>query len=231
MRRRKTQTTAPSSFLLKTYEILTDNSQSEIVSWTDDGRSFVVKNVKAFCEDVLPKYFKHNNYASFVRQLNMYDFHKLRDEENVFRHNMFQRDKPHLFKDIMRKTAEGNMEQKTMLSKTDCTGLLEKLYSLHAHQQNLEGQIMALQNKYNEIRMQNQMLIKELYHAKEREQRIEKILMALASFISSRPVPDFTARSRQIPMLEFSPKSPEPVHEPMDFGDDDLIEYLLSQQI
>lgn len=230
MRRKKTPSNVPTSFLQKTYEILNDNSLTHIVGWTEDGRAFAVKNVKEFSDQVLPKYFKHSNYASFVRQLNMYDFHKLRDEENVFRHNLFQRDKPHLLKDITRKTSEGGVTPRTLLTQADCTGLLEKLYSLHAHQQNLEGQIMTLQNKYNEIRIQNQMLIKELYHAKEREQRIEKILMALASFISNRPTPDFNVW-RQMPMIEMSPKSPEQVQDFMEPGDDDPIEYFLSQQI
>jgi hypothetical protein len=228
MRRKKTQTNVPTSFLQKTFEILGDNSLTDIVSWTNDGKAFAVKNVKAFCEEVLPKYFKHNNYASFVRQLNMYDFHKLREEENVFRHNLFQRDKQHLLKDITRKTAEGNFMPNTMLSKTDCTGLLEKLFGLNVHQQNLERQIMVLQQKYTEIRLQNQMLIKELYHAKEREQRIEKLLVMLASFISKRPSPDFNAW-RHKPMLTMgSPSSPEAGPELLE-SDDDPIEYLLSR--
>lgn len=40
------------------------------MSW-QSGNSFHVLDQGQFAKDVLPKYFKHNNMASFVRQLNM----------------------------------------------------------------------------------------------------------------------------------------------------------------
>lgn len=40
------------------------------VSW-QSGNSFHVFDQGQFAKEVLPKYFKHNNMASFVRQLNM----------------------------------------------------------------------------------------------------------------------------------------------------------------
>ena len=40
------------------------------VSW-QSGNSFHVLDQGQFAKEVLPKYFKHSNMASFVRQLNM----------------------------------------------------------------------------------------------------------------------------------------------------------------
>ena len=47
-----------------------------MIRWSDNGESFIVVDEDAFAKTLIPELFKHNNYASFVRQLNMYGFHK-----------------------------------------------------------------------------------------------------------------------------------------------------------
>lgn len=47
-----------------------------MIRWSDKGDSFVVLDEDEFAKTLIPELFKHNNYASFVRQLNMYGFHK-----------------------------------------------------------------------------------------------------------------------------------------------------------
>ncbi|PBP20852.1 response regulator, partial [Diplocarpon rosae] len=61
------------------------SSYDNIVRWGSNGDSFVVLENERFTKNILPKHFKHSNFASFVRQLNKYDFHKVRQspEDNV----------------------------------------------------------------------------------------------------------------------------------------------------
>lgn len=71
------------------------------MKWAESGVGFVIIQEEEFSKKVLPHYFKHSNYSSFVRQvtqdllqLNMYNFHKVREVnfESHFHHQFFIKD-------------------------------------------------------------------------------------------------------------------------------------------
>ena len=78
-RTRMTSNNNKKSFLSKLYDILNDINYNEIISWNKEGTGIIIKNTIALCQSVLPKYYNHHNYSSFVRQLNLYGFHKIQE--------------------------------------------------------------------------------------------------------------------------------------------------------
>ena len=70
-------------FLLKLYEILSKDEYSKIIHWSQNGTYIIITNIHTLSKKILPIYFNHQNYSSFVRQLNIYNFHKIRTEQEV----------------------------------------------------------------------------------------------------------------------------------------------------
>ncbi|KAJ6844144.1 heat stress transcription factor A-4b-like [Iris pallida] len=94
---------SPPQFLTKTYEMVDDPSTNSVVSWSPSSNSFVVWNPPNFARDLLPKYFKHNNFSSFVRQLNTYGFRKIDPDQWEFANEEFIRGHKHLLNNIHRR--------------------------------------------------------------------------------------------------------------------------------
>ncbi|TVY32788.1 Heat shock factor protein [Lachnellula subtilissima] len=63
-------------FVQKLSSFLDKSENTDLIRWSDRGDSFIVVDEDEFAKTLIPELFKHNNYASFVRQLNMYGFHK-----------------------------------------------------------------------------------------------------------------------------------------------------------
>jgi hypothetical protein len=38
---------------------------------SEDGKTFIVKNTTAFEKDIIPQFFKHNKFSSFVRPVSV----------------------------------------------------------------------------------------------------------------------------------------------------------------
>ncbi|CAJ0907251.1 11590_t:CDS:10 [Entrophospora sp. SA101] len=93
-----------------------DPSIQHLISWAPSGDVFSVSNPTEFSKLVLPQYFKHNNWQSFVRQLNMYGFHKVNDMFHAnpssesqaweFKHQDFRRGQPAALQLIKRKSSK-----------------------------------------------------------------------------------------------------------------------------
>ena len=80
------------SFLVKLYTILNDKECSEFIHWSKEGLSVIISDMNGLIKNVLPKFFNHSNSSSFIRQLNNYNFHKIKGDkkgEQIYMHNEF----------------------------------------------------------------------------------------------------------------------------------------------
>jgi len=98
----------PADFVRWTWAML--NAGHEEIGWSLDGTQIVVRNAERLALNVLPKYFRHSQYASFVRALNAYHFRKL--GTGRWHNPSFRRDRPDLLPTIRRKPQARSVDAK-----------------------------------------------------------------------------------------------------------------------
>ncbi|KAF8634518.1 hypothetical protein AX15_000850 [Amanita polypyramis BW_CC] len=126
------------AFLQKLYEMVNDPNNADLIRWSDAGESFFVLDHERFAREVLGRWFKHQNFSSFVRQLNMYGFHKiphlqqgvLRSDSDTefwnFAHANFHRGQPDLLCLIQRKkqSSQQQMQIQQQAEEAAAAGLI-----------------------------------------------------------------------------------------------------------
>ncbi|OQR81481.1 HSF-type DNA-binding protein [Thraustotheca clavata] len=93
-------------FLLQLFDIL-EEEESSVIKWADDGASLQILDPGRATREILPKYFSHNNFQSFQRQLNYFGFRKWTKTKTyicTFSHPFFKKNEPDLLQYIKRKS-------------------------------------------------------------------------------------------------------------------------------
>ncbi|KNE60163.1 hypothetical protein AMAG_05583 [Allomyces macrogynus ATCC 38327] len=130
-------TTPPvaTTFVQKLYALVSDPATDHVIYWTPSGTSFIVRNVAEF-ENLLPRYYKHRQFSSFIRQLNTYQFRKINRNprgargnlaldgptEFEFAHEQFLRGRMDLLDNIKRKSASSSTPAAATAANTTAAG-------------------------------------------------------------------------------------------------------------
>lgn len=161
---------SPPPFLLKTYDMVDDPSTDSIVSWSVSDASFVVWSLPDFSRDLLPQYFKHNNFSSFVRQLNTYGFRKIDPDLWEFANEDFVRGQRHLLTNIhRRKPVHSHSNPSGPLAEAERQKLKEEIEKLKEERLILLNELQMHTYHYNGIEQQIQSLEDRLQAMQNRQ--------------------------------------------------------------
>ncbi|KAF2945095.1 hypothetical protein DAI22_02g192300 [Oryza sativa Japonica Group] len=166
-------------FLSKTYDLVCEPELDGVISWGHAGNSFVVWDPSAFARDVLPHHFKHNNFSSFVRQLNTYGFRKVHADRWEFAHEDFLRHSKHLLKKIVRRRSSPTQQSGLQPGSSGESGLDPELNTLRREKSALLQEVTRLKQEHLQTIEQMSTLNQRLESAEDRQKQMVSFLAKL----------------------------------------------------
>uniref|UniRef100_A0A8C2M4Y9 Heat shock factor 1 n=1 Tax=Cricetulus griseus TaxID=10029 RepID=A0A8C2M4Y9_CRIGR len=179
------------AFLTKLWTLVSDPDTDALICWSPSGNSFHVFDQGQFAKEVLPKYFKHNNMASFVRQLNMYGFRKVvhiehgglvkpERDDTEFQHPCFLRGQEQLLENIKRKvTSVSTLKSEDIKIRQDSvTRLLTDVQLMKGKQECMDSKLLAMKHE-------NEALWREVASLRQKHAQQQKVVNKLIQFLIS----------------------------------------------
>ncbi|KAM6186355.1 heat shock factor protein 2 isoform 2-T2 [Rhynchocyon petersi] len=174
------------AFLSKLWTLVEEAHTNEFITWSQNGQSFLVLDEQRFAKEILPKYFKHNNMASFVRQLNMYGFRKVvhidsgiikqeRDGPVEFQHPYFKQGQDDLLENIKRKVSSSKPEE-NKIRQEDLTKIMSSAQKVQIKQETIESRL-------SELKSENESLWKEVSELRAKHAQQQQVIRKIVQFI------------------------------------------------
>ena len=187
------------TFLLKLVNLLEQDEFKEFIAWSDDGTYFVVHDQSSFSKQVLPKFFKHNRFSSFVRQLNMYGFRKvplltsgimlIAQESIGFHHPFFIRGELNLLQHIKRKVT-----QPAKFQQDELVQIIEDVQQVKSSQSEINSSL-------SDLKRENEDLWREVVSLRQKHSQQQKVVNRLISFLVTLVQGHGMGMKRQLPLM------------------------------
>ncbi|KAM7171898.1 heat shock factor protein 2 isoform 2-T2 [Macrochelys suwanniensis] len=174
------------AFLSKLWALLGEAPSNQLITWSQNGQSFLVLDEQRFAKEILPKYFKHNNMASFVRQLNMYGFRKVvhvdsgivkleRDGPVEFQHPYFKQGRDDLLEHIKRKVSSSRPEE-NKIRQEDLSKIISSAQKVQIKHETIESRLSALKRE-------NESLWREVAELRAKHLQQQQVIRKIVQFI------------------------------------------------
>ncbi|OPJ73118.1 heat shock factor protein 2 isoform B [Patagioenas fasciata monilis] len=174
------------AFLSKLWALVGEAPSNQLITWSQNGQSFLVLDEQRFAKEILPKYFKHNNMASFVRQLNMYGFRKVvhldsgivkleRDGPVEFQHPYFKQGREDLLEHIKRKVSSSRPEE-NKIRQEDLSKIISSAQKVQIKQETIESRLSVLKRE-------NESLWREVAELRAKHLKQQQVIRKIVQFI------------------------------------------------